>query len=258
MVLACVTAFAAAGGLGWTFRGDIGGWLPAGFFQASAAKARPVPDPEKYRAMADELERWRLELSGRYKRAATAAERKRIEDDARVVLEEALPGLMRCWLGTPWDFSGTAETPGEGKIACGYFVATVLKDAGFRVDRYRLAQQPSQYIMETFLPKDALSLTMGRPYDEFADGLKVAAPGIYIVGLDTHVGFLLVDAAGFRMIHSSGASPWAVVEEDRQAAEVLRRSNWRMLGNFSADDGVVRSWLRGEKIEVRKHIVAKG
>ena len=84
------------------------------------------------------------------------------------VLEQALPAMMRCWLGTPWDFNGTAKGPGAGKIACGYFVATVLKDAGFQVDRYQLAQQPSENILRSFLPKDACDLSVGKDYQAFA------------------------------------------------------------------------------------------
>ncbi|HEY1086629.1 MAG TPA: hypothetical protein VGE37_03005, partial [Archangium sp.] len=35
------------------------------------------------------------------------------------------------WAGTVWDFNGTSTVPGEGKIACGYDVTTVLEQAGF-------------------------------------------------------------------------------------------------------------------------------
>jgi hypothetical protein len=43
----------------------------------------------------------------------------------------------------------TSETPGRGEIACGYFVSTVLRDAGFGVERVRLAQQASERIVRT-------------------------------------------------------------------------------------------------------------
>ena len=250
--LASLFAMMAVAGCGWIYRGRVMEWyLTLVASPAFAPDAKPVPDPEKYRAMAEDLERWRLELGARYKKAKTAADRGSVEHDARVVLEESLPALMRCWLGTPWDFSGTAEGPGKGKIACGYFVATVLKDAGFRVDRYKLAQQPSENIMRSFVAKDSCSLTVGQPYDAFADGLAAAEPGVYIVGLDTHVAFMVVGGDGFRFIHSSGSAPWCVVDEGRRDAVVLRRSNWRMLGNFTGDPAVVRSWLQGGRIEVK-------
>lgn len=212
---------------------------------------RPVPDPRSYAVLMEELQRWREDLADRYSRSKTAAERQAVEHDARMVLEEALPAMMRCWLGTPWDFHGTADGPGKGKIACGYFISTVLRDAGFQVDRYKLAQQPSGNILQTFLKREACSLTVGEEYEVFADGLSRIPKGIYVVGLDTHVAFLLVEHDGFRFIHSSGSAPWCVVDEGREDAHVLRKSNWRMLGNFTGDAGVIRTWLKGGKILVR-------
>lgn len=55
--------------------------------------------------------------------------------------------LMPCWYGTPWDFNGCTADPGKGSIACGYFVTTVLRDAGLQLNRIRLAQSPSGIII---------------------------------------------------------------------------------------------------------------
>lgn len=211
----------------------------------------PRPDPETYATLTAELSRWRADLAKRRAAAKSRAEGARIEAEARELLEKSLPAMMRCWLGTPWDFNGTAEGPGRGKIACGYFVSTVLKDAGFQVDRYRLAQQPSENILRSFLPKDACSLTVGESYSTFSKRLSGRENGIYLVGLDSHVGFVVVRDGGFRFIHSSGARPWCVVEESSENAAVLRKSNWRLLGNLTGDAGAVKRWLAAEKIVVR-------
>ena len=252
VILIAVLAVCSAGGAGWSYRQEIGGWWYHQIKPVTVGGApRPVPDQKTYAVLTGELERWREDLSKRYAVAKTPADREAVEHDARVILEEVLPAMMRCWLGTPWDFHGTAEGPGKGKIACGYFVATVLKDAGFQVDRYKLAQQPSENILRTFLKKEACSLTVGKEYGAFASGLADVPPGVYVIGLDTHVAFLLVEKQGFRFIHSSGSAPWCVVDEGRNDANVLRKSNWRMLGNFTGDSGVVRVWLKGGKITVR-------
>jgi hypothetical protein len=247
-----ILAVNAAGVSAWIFRDEIGGWWQGKMSPvAMGSKPRPIPDPKTYAVLSTEIERWRVDLAARYEKAKSPLERGLVEQDARLVLEQALPAMMRCWLGTPWDFDGTAEGPGKGKIACGYFVATVLKDAGFRVDRYRLAQQPSENILRSFLSKESCSLTVGKEYEAFASGLAEVKPGVYVIGLDTHVAFLLVEESGFRFIHSSGSAPWCVVDEGRDDAAVLKKSNWRMLGNFTGDLGVVRSWLKGEKIAVK-------
>lgn len=201
--------------------------------------------------MIADLETGRKALADQRLAARTKADKARVEDEARVLLERTLPAMMRCWLGTPWDFNGTAEGPGKGKIACGYFVSTVLKDAGFQVNRYQLAQQPSGNILRSFVAKDACTLTVGKDYTAFTADLRRAEPGIYLIGLDSHVGFVVVRDGDFHFIHSSGARPWRVVDDSPADAAVLKRSNWRMLANLTADPGVIRRWLEAGRIQVR-------
>jgi hypothetical protein len=244
---------ALAGVAGWWLRAPLtAAWRAAHGEVELGVRAGRMPDPGKYAVLAGELQRWRKELAERHRVARGDAARAAVEHDARVLLEQVLPEMMRCWLGTPWDFNGTAAKPGDGPIACGYFVATVLMDAGFRVDRYQLAKQPSEYILRSFLTKEACTLSVGKEYESFAAGLGAAEPGIYLVGLDTHVAFIVTAAdGGFRFIHASGSKPWCVVDEGPGEALVLQRSNWRMLGNLTADPALIRRWLRGEKIVVR-------
>jgi hypothetical protein len=239
-------------GAGWWFRGAIEQKLRAAMGGLEIRlPLKPQPDPVKYTTLKEDLDRWRKELAGRHAKARNAAERTVVEADARIILERALPAMMRCWLGTKYDFNGTAEGPGEGKIACGYFVATVLKDAGFKVDRYKLAQQPSGNILRTFLPKKACFLTVGQNYQAFAAEVVQREPGVYVVGLDTHVAFLVVRDGGFRFIHASGSKPWCVVDQGPDEAATLRRSNWRMLGNLTQDTRVIRHWLKTDRIAVK-------
>lgn len=249
--LLLIALIAVGIGAGWWFRDPLwNGYRLLTSRAQFASHPQPKPDHVRYAVLTSELTRWRGELAARYRKAHNAAERRSVEHDARVILEHTLPAMMRCWLGTPWDFNGTASKPGDGCIACGYFVATVLQDAGFQVNRYQLAQQPSENIMRSFLEKNACVLSVGQPYDQFADTLQSARPGIYLVGLDTHVGFLVKNSEGFRFIHSSGSQPWCVVDEDRDHAGVLQRSNWRMLGNLTADSEVMKTWLNAQKITV--------
>lgn len=251
MFLCVVTA-------GWLFRDDLrtvwtwmklrtGGENGAG----AVVEREPEPDREAYDVMKQDLERWRKKLHGEYRKARTEEARRMVENDARVLLECVLPEMMRCWLGTPWDFNGTASGPGKDPVACGYFVSTVLQDAGFRVDRYRLAQQPSSRILTSLVPGEACRLMVDLPYGQFASEVNHMTSGIYVVGLDTHVAFLVVGAEGFRFIHSSGSRPWRVVDEGEEKAEVLQRSRWRMMGNLTADEILLRKWLAREVIPVR-------
>lgn len=212
----------------------------------------PAPDEGKWRLLSADLQRWRVHYAKLYRDARNDTEKKAVLADARELLENSLPELMRCWLGTPWDFNGTATAPGNGKIACGYFVTTVLKEAGFQIERNTLAQQASQQILLTFLPQDELRIRAGVPYKTFRFETIRGKPGVYLVGLDTHVGFLVVKDQEFRFIHSSGSRPWCVVDESSEQALVLERSKYRVLGNISSSDEVIRRWLTGEKFPTQR------
>lgn len=240
------------GAAGWWFRAELREAFLGDSPLLVIGRRAPQPDPERYRVLKEEAGRWRQSLAADYRSARTAAAREEVIGEARAFLEATLPEMMRCWLGTPWDFHGTAEQPGGGKIACGYFVATVLRDAGFKVDRYRLARQPSQNILRTFLPKSELSLRVGVPYESFSGELRGLEPGVRIVGLDTHVGFIVSEPGAFRFVHSSGSRPWCVVDEPEECAEVLKRSNYRVQGNLTANRELVRKWLLGERWTVRE------
>jgi len=247
-----IMLLAWAGGAAWWYRVPLENRVRAKLeVIAPTLIAKPVPDPEKYKILTKDLERWRADLAKRHAKAGNAKERAVVEADARVILERALPAMMRCWLGTRWDFNGTAKGPGQGKIACGYFVATVLKDAGFKLDRYQLARQPAQNILRSFVPKKSCELSVDEDYQQFAAKVGKREPGVYVIGLDTHVAFIVVRDGGFRFIHSSGSRPWCVVDESPDEAGVLQRSSWRMLGNLTAEPAVIRHWLKTDKIVVQ-------
>lgn len=246
VLVAVMLAGLFAGGW-WVWRE----WGNGGIVMHFKGKTKAVPDPEKYEVLVGELRRWREELAVDYRKARTAEQKAAVEHDAKLILEMVMPEMMRCWKGTAYDFNGTAEKPGGGKIACGYFVSTVIRDAGFRVDRYKLAQQPSENILRTFLPGDGCILKVGEDFPKYADWVDTMEPGVYLIGMDTHVGFIVVKSGGLRFLHSSGADAVGVVEEMRDNAWTLRKSNWRMLGHLTGDSDVIRMWLTGENVKVR-------
>ena len=237
----------AVGGLGWlTWRAE-----QQGIFEILiTGEKKPVPDSQRYEVLVEELGRWQNDLGEDYKKAKTAEQRLAVEHDARLILELVMPEMMRCWLGTAYDFNGIAEKPGEGKIACGYYVSTVIRDAGFKVNRYKLAQQPSENIMRTFLDSEDCVLRVDKNFDSYADWVEGMDQGVYLIGLDTHVGFIVNRIDGIHFFHSSSARSVGVVEERRDKAAALRRSKWRMLGNLTGESSVIQTWLGGRKITV--------
>lgn len=228
-------------------------WIELRMMPGYVSPPKPAgPDAASYNVLCEQLRVWRVELAERHKQAKTAEAKAAIENEARIVLEHVLPAMMRCWIGTKWDFNGTAAKPGEGKIACGYFVSTVLRDAGLEVNRFRLAQQASSNIIHTFLDEADAIRTYNQKYEIFVASMADSPAGIYICGLDTHVGFVINHSDSFRFIHSSGSVPHEVVDESPADAGVLKRSKDRMLGNLTANRGFIRTWLAGKPITVKR------
>lgn len=202
----------------------------------------PVPDPETYAVTVADIKFHREKLATEYRQARTDSERQKVIGSARSLLELTMPSLMRCWLGTPWDFNGIASEPGGGKVACGYFVSTVMRDAGFDVHRIRLAQQASQNILRTFLPRNQLHIKTATEYSDYMDIVRGKPHGIYIIGLDKHVGFLVHNDGGLRFIHSGGLLQ-RVVDESQAEAYSIQQSNYRVIGNLTGSDELIRKWL---------------
>ena len=188
-------------------------------------------------------------LLEKYHQARGTAERRAVIEVARKELVAGIFGeLMPHWYGTPWDFNGTTETPGDGEIACGYFVSTILRDAGFDVERYRLAQQASQKIIRSLTDRDHMVSFHGGKFGDFVRGMGELGDGLYIIGLDRHVGFIVQLGGESFFVHSDGGANRCVVREPTGEAPVLRRSRYRIVGRVSADDALIGRWLSGEKI----------
>lgn len=181
------------------------------------------------------------------KRLANADEptRARVLASARETLLDAFENaLFPAWIGTAWDYNGTSQKPGEGHIACGYFVTTLLSHAGFDVQRAKLAQQASENIVKTLA--DAESIWRFRKGDEAAVIAKVRelGEGLYVVGLDNHTGFLLErDGAPTRFCHASYLEPVAVQCEVAIEAAAFA-SNYHVVGRVTNDATLTR-WIEG-------------
>jgi len=193
-----------------------------------------------YRAEVDRIATQRAELAERWQ-AATPAERPTILAEARRVVDRAIVDtLMPAWEGTTWAFHGMTTTPREGEIACGFYVTTLLRDAGFQVERDRLARQASENIIRTVSPKKTMWRRIGVSAEASVDG---AEDGLYIAGLDQHTGFVVVRAGAARFCDASYVSPAAVTCQP-VATSASFSSNYRVFGSVLADETLVK-WLEG-------------
>jgi hypothetical protein len=156
---------------------------------------------------------------------------------------------MPPWDGTPWDFNGTTQVPGEGFIACGYYVSTLLRDAGFRVERIRLAQQASEYIVRTVAPSTEIKWFRRKSVDTVVDHVAAQPDGLWVVGLDFHVAFLVARLGQVQMCHASYLDEAVATCEPARTAEAMV-SKVHVVGRTLGDPQLI-AWLEGTRIETR-------
>jgi hypothetical protein len=203
-----------------------------------------LPPAVDYPALKTHIETERDSLSRLY--LANPGEAT-IQQARKYVLKRLSKDLFPQWYGTGWDFNGITQVPQKGQIACGYFVSTLLRDVGFRVERARMAQQASLYIIRSLSPsehrKDWSRITTA----EFARRVGELPQGLYVVGLDIHTGFVLHDEEDVWFVHSSYGDPSVVVKEKAAESAILAQSNRFVLGRVD-NDWLMKKWLKGEKV----------
>jgi hypothetical protein len=223
--------------------------------------APAIPDPHArdeapelpvYEAVVEGIERARLSCSADYDLCSSDAERAAVLERAGATVVGAVAdGLFPQWYETPWNFYGTTETPRQGSIACGYFVSTILRDAGFRVERERLAQQASELIIKTLTSERYIKRFSDVPLASFVEAIREWGPGLYVVGLDIHTGFMLLDGEEVWFVHSSYVQPAHVVKEAAASSIILGQSRYRVAGRISADHELMLKWLKGQALPTR-------
>ncbi len=155
--------------------------------------------------------------------------------------------LFPYWMGTPWNFYGTSEIPKQGNVACGYFVTTLLRDAGLKINRVHLAQQASSEIIKSVCDKKQIhsfSNTTSSNKD-FFKFIKNQGKAIYILGLDFHTGFLYNDGQKIHFIQSKYYDERCVVDEDAETSAVILQSKFKQIGRL--DNSATCGRLYAEK-----------
>ena len=159
------------------------------------------------------------------------------------LVKTIIDSIFPCWYGTPWNFNGTTVKPGQGSIACGYFVTTVLSDAGFKIPRVKWAQSAS----EPVIVKIATNIKRFRkqPLNDLFDYLNEHGDGLYIIGLDCHVGFIVKSGSRIRFVHANYYRPQiGVMSEPVEGRNPLNDSKYRIVGKLLETE-MIKNWIKG-------------
>jgi hypothetical protein len=73
--------------------------------------------------------------------------------------------------------------------------------------------------------------------------VKAQGPGLFIIGLDSHVGFIHNDGQQAWFIHSKWANPKAVIKENAAQSGILYYSKYRIIGKISNNKVLLDKWL---------------
>jgi hypothetical protein len=89
------------------------------------------------------------------------------------------------------------------------------------------------------------------PIDTFVAAVEEWGHGLYVVGLDIHVGFVACEEQGVCFLHSSYVDPLCVVCEKGAESRVLAASRYRVLGKLTGEDAFAVSWRTGTPITTK-------
>ena len=229
--------------------GAGGYWLYHNAYRWIPSIKTNVHTPEKYKWMKDTLSTERRTLADRYKAAPAAAKKDALKKAGERFIAAVSDSLFPYWYDTDWDFNGTTEVPGTGSIACGYFVTTVLRDAGVNINRVKLACCASEEMIKALVAEKYIQRFSNIPIKDFVKAVKKSGDGVYVVGLDNHTGFIICKKGDVRFIHSGGGIPSRVVNQDPVHSKLIANSKYRVIGKLSSSDSFLEKWLAGEKFK---------
>lgn len=167
---------------------------------------------------------------------------------ARTYTELLLNKIIPYWYGTVWDFNGYTAKPGEGAVACGYFVSTTLQHSGMNLNRYKMAQKSAMDGALMLESRDSLEIIRSSRDAFVANFKNRAKDGLYMVGLSFHVGYLYKSGETVKFIHSSYLSPNCVVMEDAAISEALGQSKVFVVADITHNRKLMKKWLNDEVI----------
>jgi hypothetical protein len=229
----------------------------------SAVKNVAQTKPElSYSKLLNQIEEFRINNSKKYHKSNDIAVKGMIIESCRDSLFQFLvDDIFPAWYGTGWHFNGISPTPkpnifpyienakvDTNRIACGYFVTRILQKINFKINPYKIAQMYSVQIVRYFSDSTNIFYSNRESVSKLKDKISKHGRGIFLVGLDCHVGFIVYDGnSSFKFVHSSYYDPpLCVISEDIDTYNPLKHSKGRVIGKLFSDD-MIRKWLVGEK-----------
>jgi len=170
----------------------------------------------------------------------------------RIFSDQLLNEIIPYWYGTSWDFNGYTAVPNSGKIACGYFVSTTLRDMGLNLNRYKLAQQNPENEAKSIAidAENLVSIDIDFDYtgDTIHKIIQEFDQGLYFVGLGNHVGFLLINNGNSFFIHSNYIDGMVMTENSKFSDAFLSQKYY--FSRITDNKALALKWLMNEELYI--------
>lgn len=174
---------------------------------------------------------------------------KAIDSVSKYLYTKLLNDIVPHWYNTPWNFNGHTNVPNKGEIACGYFVSTTLKHLGFNLNRYRMAQQGGMNEAKTLQSKPELKIFSKVSFSKLKERLNsVYKGGVYFVGLDNHVGYVVLKDEEVYFLHSSYYDNMVIMELAEESP--CFASDIYVFAEITSNKGLIRKWILNEELLV--------
>jgi hypothetical protein len=212
-----------------------------------------------YNDLKKQVNRKRLEFYSSYQKSNDSAKAKLIEEAGNYIFDQLLNKIIPFWYKTSWCLSGYSNIPREGTVGCSYFVSNTLVACGFKLNRYRLAQTDPIAGSRSLTFSD--SLIQFKQTGSLAvlanEILKKHGDGLYIIGLDTHTGYLLIHQSKLYFIHSAYYYPNAVcLEYFEKSIGILGSTNY-YLTPITSNKKLLEKWILNDSIFIQKPVYLK-
>lgn len=189
-----------------------------------------------------------LKAQGSYTKVKSSALELRTNKASGKEFEEhLLNSVIPHWYGTEWDFNGYTDTPNNGVIACGYFVSTTLLHMGINLNRYHLAQQAGLNEAKSLAIIDSNYFTV-YGFENLSSEMDLYDDGIYFVGLDNHVGYLLKRSGQLYLIHSNYIDDKVMIETADESAAF--ESNIYVVAEISTNETLMEYWHANKVVKI--------
>jgi hypothetical protein len=198
---------------------------------------------QQYDSVKIEIKSQQFRLAQYYKNADEKTKKKIIQEAQSYIALTLNNELIPFWIDTEWDFNGTTETPRQGAIACGFFVSTVLMHAGFQLNKSHLSTGTASVMIRSLCNPSSIKTIPNKKFENFMAYLQTQNDGVYIVGLDKHVGLITKHQHQIYFIHSRKPRTAGVIKELASESPSLKSSSGFVIGNLLENESLVIAWL---------------